>query len=420
MDTNKITDPLNRGMVAGILGMPADMVNMLRNAGRSVQNLTLMAQNKPTIPMQQDPAYGQEWWGNKMQQMGYVTPKRNPVAEFGAGLLDPTGIADTLAAKAPMLAQGLFNLGDPALATVTKGLLAKKAYDVAPDVARAAAKNLSAPATLNKPGFAGQRGAIVWHGSPHTFDAFDASKIGTGEGAQAYGHGLYFAESQDVANSYLKASNGPGATRPDWAYISIDGVPLEAVTRGMEPSVAGHIASVLTASGGNVQQAAKAFRTMAAGSESSPVVKNVMSVLERAKSADLSKIPSGSLYKVDLPDDAISKMLDWDKPLSQQAPAVRAAVQRTRAMLPPNAVDDLGGDLSLLYGRDVGADSFLGTMNSLQPNLGETLLRRAGVPGVRYLDGGSRGTGAGTSNFVVFPGNEGLLKILERNGKPLK
>ena len=35
--------------------------------------------------------------------------------------------------------------------------------------------------------------ATVWHGSPHKFYAFDASKIGTGEGAQAYGHGLYFA-----------------------------------------------------------------------------------------------------------------------------------------------------------------------------------------------------------------------------------
>ena len=44
------------------------------------------------------------------------------------------------------------------------------------------------------------------------------------------------------------------------------------------------------------------------------------------------------------------------------------------------------------------------------------LLRKQGLTGIRYLDGGSRGTGAGTSNFVVFPGNEGLLKILERNG----
>lgn len=119
MDTNKITDPLNRGMVAGLLGMPADMVNMLRNAGRSVQNLTLMAQNKPTIPMQQDPAYGQEWWGNKMQQTGYVSPNRNKLAEFGAGLLDPGSVMTDV----PMLAKGLFGFGDPATISAVGGLL---------------------------------------------------------------------------------------------------------------------------------------------------------------------------------------------------------------------------------------------------------------------------------------------------------
>lgn len=47
-------------------------------------------------------------------------------------------------------------------------------------------------------------------------------------------------------------------------------------------------------------------------------------------------------------------------------------------------------------------------------------LRKAGIPGIRYLDGGSRSAGQGSSNFVVFPGNEGLLSILERNGKPIK
>jgi hypothetical protein len=29
-------------------------------------------------------------------------------------------------------------------------------------------------------------------------------------------------------------------------------------------------------------------------------------------------------------------------------------------------------------------------------------LRQAGIPGIRYLDGSSRTSGAGTSNFVVF------------------
>jgi len=42
----------------------------------------------------------------------------------------------------------------------------------------------------------------AFHGTPHRFSKFDMSKIGTGEGAQAYGHGLYFAESEGVAKSY--------------------------------------------------------------------------------------------------------------------------------------------------------------------------------------------------------------------------
>jgi hypothetical protein len=44
--------------------------------------------------------------------------------------------------------------------------------------------------------------AVAFHGSPHIFDAFDMSKIGSGEGAQSYGHGLYFAEAPGVAKSY--------------------------------------------------------------------------------------------------------------------------------------------------------------------------------------------------------------------------
>mgnify|MGYP000217934532 CR=1 FL=1 len=42
----------------------------------------------------------------------------------------------------------------------------------------------------------------AWHGSPHKFDKFSMDNIGTGEGAQAYGHGLYFADSEDVAKGY--------------------------------------------------------------------------------------------------------------------------------------------------------------------------------------------------------------------------
>jgi len=53
------------------------------------------------------------------------------------------------------------------------------------------------------------------------------SKIGTGEGAQAYGHGLYFAENEGVARSYrdalTKAISG----------VEIDGRPIESA--GISP-----------------------------------------------------------------------------------------------------------------------------------------------------------------------------------------
>src|SRR5574337_974109 len=50
--------------------------------------------------------------------------------------------------------------------------------------------------------FNGKDMAMVpaWHGSPHDFDRFSLDKIGTGEGAQAYGHGLYFAGKREIAD----------------------------------------------------------------------------------------------------------------------------------------------------------------------------------------------------------------------------
>jgi hypothetical protein len=42
----------------------------------------------------------------------------------------------------------------------------------------------------------------LFHGSPHQFDEFDVSKIGSGEGHQAYSHGLYFAEEEEVSEIY--------------------------------------------------------------------------------------------------------------------------------------------------------------------------------------------------------------------------
>ena len=51
----------------------------------------------------------------------------------------------------------------------------------------------------------------TWHGSGAVFDKFDFSYMGTGEGAQAFGWGMYVAEKKKVAKTYRDDIVGAGA-----------------------------------------------------------------------------------------------------------------------------------------------------------------------------------------------------------------
>lgn len=45
---------------------------------------------------------------------------------------------------------------------------------------------------------------VAYHGSPHSFDRFTTDAMGTGEGAQAFGWGLYFTDLESIARNYAK------------------------------------------------------------------------------------------------------------------------------------------------------------------------------------------------------------------------
>ena len=70
----------------------------------------------------------------------------------------------------------------------------------------------------------------VYHGSPHKFDEFSLDAIGTGEGAQAHGWGLYFAGNKDVSEGYRQKLllNGSFGTKYD---IKINGKPADTKIR---------------------------------------------------------------------------------------------------------------------------------------------------------------------------------------------
>jgi hypothetical protein len=235
-----------------------------------------------------------------------------------------------------------------------------------------------------------QESIKAFHGSPHTFDAFDSSKIGTGEGAQAYGHGLYFAESPGVAKSYQEQlSAGRGAGTADVAARILDaasGDKAEALRIVAQRRKIGNMP--------DAQQHWDAVQQVLEGGD-----------------------PRGSLYDVTLapePED----FLHWDKPLSEQSAGVREKIDSLRY---PNG--PLTTPMGLKYEERSGADIYHAVADALRwkadsgPEAASAALRDAGIPGIRYLDAGSRGSGDGTHNIVLF--DPAQARIDARNGQPV-
>jgi len=71
---------------------------------------------------------------------------------------------------------------------------------------------------MNNADDAADAGIIAYHGSPHSFDKFDMSKIGTGQGKQQQGKGLYLSSDEPLANRYREnsAAKSPEAIAEKW------------------------------------------------------------------------------------------------------------------------------------------------------------------------------------------------------------
>lgn len=262
------------------------------------------------------------------------------------------------------------------------------------------------------------RGIIAYHGSPHSFDRFDMSKIGTGEGAQAYGHGLYFAEAENVARNY----------RQKLERVLEEPFRKVGLTE-KEIDVAKSFAKQTDVSSPDV--AARDFASWT-GKKLTP------ELVDAFKSA---KQP-GSMYQIKINANP-ENFLDWDKPLVEQPKQVREAIASAISGGDELAVQLLG-DLSgpeamqiagllpkskgsqvyntLKYNqKPVGFDesgeplfSGMAALDNRNPKAATDALLKAGIPGIKYFDQGSRSAGEGSRNYVVF--DDSLIDILKKYG----
>jgi hypothetical protein len=352
------------------------------------------------------------------------------------------------------VAAPLGNISIPIAAAIAAGTMTPEEAQAGPGA--------KALAELAKRADAGDQAAVegirAYHGSPYSFDEFSTSQIGTGEGAQAYGRGLYFAEAENVAKGYRdQLSEGLG---------TVDG-----------ESIGGWAAEILDNSKGD-PSALRARINMAPDDfwvmnfeEGIAAKDNLLGVVDRLESGVSTWRPGGHMYEVDIdatPDD----FLDYDKPLSEQSDRVKEALgikgqqkkllalqaksnelqalyDKALSNVPSNqSFDDLFGDSAALRSEGellteknrideeikllttpkdfqlgdrkipISVQDYFSGANLIQgqgaaSEISKQLLDK-GIKGIKYLDQGSRAAGKGTSNYVVF--DDKLISIAKKYG----
>jgi len=359
------------------------------------------------MPEGSDPNYGRQFMPSQALS-AYQPTFRDRLAQWMMGDQKPTPEKSKLVGGL-LGSTGLGNTGMGLLDLTPAGIpmQAQEAYRAGDD--RMLAMALM-PGT-KKPGIK------AFHGSPHDFERFSMDKIGSGEGAQAYGHGLYFAENEGVAKTYKDA--GPAASQQ---YDVING-KLTQLAREMDK-----------------------YRGPQYGKYNDPKGYELKAEYDRLME---EKTKVGRMYEVSIkaePDD----FLDWDKPLSQQSEKVRAALEKKGIRANKPSVYHEPGEGWFVdgntiptdhpaYGRpfkskraaenyldqtgfasdNIGAGEALrGYYRSLQSHIDDpglsADLRDAGIPGIRYLDQGSRNAGEGSRNYVLF--RDDIIDVVKKYG----
>lgn len=260
--------------------------------------------------------------------------------------------------------------------------------------------------------FSAPRGALgagpaikAYHGSPHSFERFDLTKLGTGEGGQAYGHGLYFAENPAVAESYKTA----GGRSNLW---TVNGRPVSTSGVGSFSNVATPelgAAYLMDMQRGDKAAALRTTESMLKHTSDPKFVEEVRDILKTGE----IKRHKGHMYEVEIKADP-NTLLKYDRPLAENPPEVRKLAKEFGV---PEILDVPETRSSWTPGpRPLTGQSLYGqlTYEFGGPDKASRVLERKGIPGLTYLDRGSRAAGEGTSNYVTF--RDDIINILRKYG----
>ena len=230
----------------------------------------------------------------------------------------------------------------------------------------------------------------AFHGTPHQFDKFSLDAIGTGEGAQAYGWGLYFAGKKSIAEFYRDAISG-------FSWSSNIQSLLKTNVEGMDDTTARLISKEVISNNSETADYIYNESLDYAGIDSEFMTANkdeVINAILETKSLQ----NEGQLFEVDIPED--SELLNYDAPLDAQGDFTTAIREITDAQ-------HGDGTFEAYVENNEGGD-FKDWSDNLMEDVTEQdismMLNDKGIKGLRYLDADSRiGDADGnTSNYVIW------------------
>jgi hypothetical protein len=239
----------------------------------------------------------------------------------------------------------------------------------------------------------------------HPLGRFDMSKIGSGEGAQAYGRGLYFAGNEKVAEGYKGTTNYADKKRQFQKELPDDADAEELMQLAKEGVFSDDLNELLMALEAD-DWLGFDYPSQAISASLSGNLKNYDPSPRLIKATK-----SGSMYEVNI-DVEPDELLDWDTPLSEQ----KALLQK---------IDDLYGDHDIVL-QQLGVDlrnapTGMDLADALHMRRGSPsgppkLLEDAGIKGVKYADAFTRHKTPDkrSMNYVIF--DDRLITIAKKYG----
>lgn len=279
----------------------------------------------------------------------------------------------------------------------------------------------------------GVRFLRTYHGSQASFDKFDHSFMGSGEGAQAYGWGTYVSEVEGIARAYAKknakvhadpkmqnllsdldiAQDALLMNQKDKEEYEADNQKLiKEIERLQKELDAGKSAAKIF----NLDKIDKIKKEIEANErgieECNDYIAKANEDIERL-TKEISLLPKlvRNLYSVEIPDDTGDNYLDWDKPLN----AKQIGMWKNAAVsIYPNLKEDVikfaNKFIDKKKGNILGSDAYDYLTNDVSPKEASMALKNAGFDGMKVIAkrnyGGNK---QGKMNYVIFDENNAKI-----------